>query len=54
MDPATGQRYRGEFLQHGAGRPEAETLRAFLGRRPSSAAYFEALVHGATVPVPGL
>lgn len=54
MDPATGQRYRRGFLQHGAGRPEAKTLRGFLGRRPSSGAYFAALAHGATVPVPGV
>lgn len=53
MDTATGQRYRRAFLQPGASRPEAETLRAFLGRKPSSVAYFSSLAHSATAAPPG-
>ena len=50
MDPTAGRRYRHHFLRPGASRPEAETLRAFLGRKPSSAAYFGSLAHGSTAP----
>ena len=52
MDAATGKRYRRAFLQPGASRPEAETLRAFLGRKPSSVAYFTSLAHNATALAP--
>ena len=50
MDPAAGRRYRHHFLRLGASRPEAETLRAFLGRKPSSAAYFASLANSTTAP----
>lgn len=54
MDRATGLWYRRSFLEPGASRPEGETLRGILGRKPSSVAYFRELAKGASVEVPGL
>lgn len=43
LDPMTGRRYRSEILERGASRDEAESLRQFLGRPPSDAAFLERL-----------
>ncbi|CAI4219547.1 unnamed protein product [Parascedosporium putredinis] len=50
MDAEVGARYRRDFLQRGAGRPEAEILRGFLGRKPSTVPFFEFLA-GAPKPL---
>ena len=41
MDPVVGMRYRREILSQGGQREESESVRAFLGRDPSSKSFFE-------------
>ncbi|MFC4161573.1 M3 family metallopeptidase [Chitinimonas lacunae] len=41
MDPAVGQRFRKIVLENGSQRPEMELVRNFLGREPSSDAFFK-------------
>lgn len=43
LDPAVAQRYRDKVLSQGGQRPPEQLLRDFLGREPSSAAFFEDL-----------
>lgn len=43
LDPAVGQRYREKVLSQGGQRPPEQLLRDFLGREPSSAAFFDDL-----------
>ncbi|KAF3139244.1 hypothetical protein TWF703_004184 [Orbilia oligospora] len=43
MDPKNGRRYRHEVLEKGGSRDEMESLKAFLGREPSSEAFFKEL-----------
>ncbi len=42
-DPILGRRFREQILEPGGGRDEAESLRRFLGREPSDAAFLERL-----------
>jgi metallopeptidase MepB len=46
LNPAAGRRYRELVLEPGAGVSEAGTLRGFLGRNPSSEAYYAELARG--------
>jgi thimet oligopeptidase len=41
LDQGTGRRYRQEILAQGGQREEAESVRRFLGREPSSEAFFQ-------------
>jgi thimet oligopeptidase len=43
ISPRVGARYRNEILAWGSERPEKDSLRAFLGREPSEAAFMEGL-----------
>jgi metallopeptidase MepB len=43
LSSAAGRRYRYLVLQPGSSQSEAETLENFLGRKPSSEAYFDAV-----------
>lgn len=43
LDPAVGQRYREKLLSQGGQQPPEQLLREFLGREPSSAAFFDDL-----------
>ena len=43
MSPIAGKRYRSAILEPGGGQPESETLKNFLGRKPSSEAYYAEL-----------
>lgn len=43
LDPAIGQRYREALLSQGSQRPPKELVRNFLGREPSSKAFFDDL-----------
>ncbi len=43
FNPAVGMAWRKEVLEKGSSRPEMESLKAFLGREPSSAAFFRKL-----------
>jgi thimet oligopeptidase len=40
LDPQVGARYRREILSQGGQREEMEDVRRFLGREPSSDAFF--------------
>jgi len=46
MEPKAGRRYRRLALEPGSSLSEAEILRNFLGRGPSSRAIFEQLKQG--------
>lgn len=52
MNSETGLKYRRNFLQLGASRPEAETVQKFLGRKPSTVPYFEFLSNAPKPPPP--
>jgi metallopeptidase MepB len=41
MNTTEGRRYRHSLLQPGGSRPEMETIEAYLGRKPSTAAFFK-------------
>jgi thimet oligopeptidase len=43
LDPAVGRAYRREILETGSARDEEESVKAFLGREPSSAAFMAKL-----------
>lgn len=43
MDGAQGRRYRKTVLEKGGSRPVMDSLKEFLGREPSSAAFYEYL-----------
>ena len=43
MNQAAGRRYRKEVLEKGGSRDEMETLKAFLGREPSSESFYREL-----------
>ena len=43
MDAAAGRRYRHAVLEKGGSRDEMESLVEFLGRRPSSDAFYREL-----------
>ena len=43
MNKAEGRRYRKEVLEKGGSRDEMETLKAFLGREPSSEPFYKEL-----------
>lgn len=43
MDGAEGRRYRKTVLEKGGSRPELDSLKEFLGREPSSTAFYEYL-----------
>lgn len=43
MDGAVGRRYRKEILEKGGSRDEMESLKAFLGREPSSEPFYKEL-----------
>jgi len=40
MDVDVGTRYRSNVLEQGSSRPELESLELFLGRKPTSEAYY--------------
>lgn len=52
FNPAVGAAYRREILSRGSGRPEAESLRAFLGREPSLDAFIAKLMEEPVVLAP--
>jgi Zn-dependent oligopeptidase len=41
LDLAVGELYKKEILSYGGSRPSIESLKKFLGREPSSDAFFE-------------
>jgi thimet oligopeptidase len=41
LDPKVGRRYREAILSQGGQREETDMVRDFLGREPSSQAFFE-------------
>ncbi len=43
LDPAVGRRYRDTVLANGGQRPPQELVEAFLGRKPSTKAFFDEL-----------
>ena len=43
MSPLVGRRYREEILERGSSRDELDSLKAFLGRAPSEAAFLESI-----------
>lgn len=43
MNQSEGRRYRKEILEKGGSRDEMESLKAFLGREPSSEAFYREL-----------
>jgi thimet oligopeptidase len=43
LNPAVGRRYREEILEMGSSRDESESLKRFLGREPSEAAFLREL-----------
>jgi metallopeptidase MepB len=43
MDPVVGRRYRHTVLEKGGSQDEELTLEQFLGRKPSTAAFFTEL-----------
>ena len=43
LDPAAGRRYRRMVLEKGGSQDEALTLEQFLGRKPSSEAFYKEL-----------
>ncbi len=45
MDHQAGRRFRQRVLERGSSLPEAEILKDFLHRKPSSRAIFEQLKH---------
>ena len=45
MDPQSSRRYRQLVLERGSSASEAEILKDFLHRKPSSRAIFEQLKH---------
>src|SRR3569623_3418814 len=49
FNPAVGTAWRREVLEQGSSRPEIDSLRAFLGREPSDAA-FRAKIEGPKPP----
>ncbi len=49
---AAGADFRREILTRGSGRPEADSLRAFLGREPSLEAFIAKLLEEPTAPPP--
>lgn len=46
MNPQAGAKYRKEILEPGGGRDEMDSLKAFLGRAPSSEAFEKSLLGG--------
>jgi thimet oligopeptidase len=46
LSPEVGASYRREILETGSSRPESESLKAFLGREPSEAAFAKELEQG--------
>lgn len=43
MNPTEGRRYRHQVLEKGGSQEEMETLKTFLGREPSSEAFYREL-----------
>ena len=49
MDPEAGRRYRHQVLEKGGSQDEMETLKDFLGREPTTDAFFEELGFGSVL-----
>jgi metallopeptidase MepB len=43
MNPKEGRRYRHTVLERGGSQPEMKTLEDFLGRKPSTEAFYKEL-----------
>ncbi len=52
FNPAVGMAWRREVLEHGADRPEPESLKAFLGRAPDEQAFMAEIQGKQTTPAP--